>query len=215
MFADKRENQLELFDAGGQSAPRPRREAMGRFFIQVRHDQLVLAGISGLIGVAVIFATGVERGKQLARAERSLLVRQQPSAPEAPARPIEAEKRAAPAKVDRPQAPAPAKVPGKTGTRVASAEPAAAAPAAAQPKKAAAAKSSGSSRYAVQLATYSKPQLAKRELERLQAKGERAFLIMRNGRVVVYAGPFPSKDNAKEKVASLKGRYQDCFVKTL
>jgi septal ring-binding cell division protein DamX len=156
----------------------------------------------------------VERGKQLARSERSLLVRQQPAA-ETPTRQTEIEKRPAPAKVDRPQAPAPAKLPGKASTRVASSEPAATALTTAQPKKAPEAKSSGTSRYAVQLATYSQPRLAKRELERLQAKGERAFLVMRNSHIVVYAGPFPSKDNAKEKVTSLKGRYQDCFVKTL
>lgn len=71
------------------------------------------------------------------------------------------------------------------------------------------------SRYAVQLASYSQPQLAKRALAQLQAKGERAFLIMREGRTIVYVGPFPSKGHASEKVADLKVHYQDCFVRSL
>jgi cell division protein FtsN len=194
---------------------------MGRLLIHARHDQLVLTGIAGLVAVAVIFASGVERGKQLARSERSLLVRQQPSAAENDSRqatdtkPAETEKRPAATKSERSPAPAPAKLPGKASVRVASEQPSAAVLVVAQPKKATAVKPAGSSRYAVQVATYKQPQLAKRELARLQAKGERAFLIMRNGSVVVYAGPFPSKDNAKEKVTALKTRYQDCFIKTL
>jgi cell division septation protein DedD len=63
--------------------------------------------------------------------------------------------------------------------------------------------------------TYRQPQLAKRELERLQAKGERAFLMSRKGLTVLCVGPFPSKDNAKEKLVQLKDRYQGCFLKTL
>ena len=56
------ENQLELFDGGYQPIRPPHREVLGRFLLQLRHDQLVLAGIAGLIGLTVVFACGVERG---------------------------------------------------------------------------------------------------------------------------------------------------------
>ena len=67
----------------------------------------------------------------------------------------------------------------------------------------------------MQVVTFSRPHLAKQEMERLHARGERAFLVMRDGRTVVYVGPFPSKTNASQKVASLRTLYQDCFVRTL
>ena len=75
--------------------------------------------------------------------------------------------------------------------------------------------SSGASRYAIQVVSYRQPLLAKRELDRLQAKGERAFLVSRKGFTVLCVGPFPSKHNAKEKLVQLKDRYQGCFLKTL
>jgi cell division septation protein DedD len=58
-------------------------------------------------------------------------------------------------------------------------------------------------------------QLARRELQRLQERGERAFLVNRGQYTMVYVGPFGSRDNAREKLPQLRSRYQDCFVKTL
>lgn len=182
-------NQLELFELTRQSAPRPHREALGRFLLQLRYDQLLLAAMAGVIGLTIVFATGVERGKQLVRTERAMLARQQP----------------VPAPVATPPAPA---APAMTATPPASSAPA-------QKKEPAKAKT-GKSRYAVQVVTYSQPQLAKRAMDRLRAKGERAFLVIRDGgRTVVYVGPFPSKDHAVEKVSALKTQFRDCFVKTL
>jgi cell division protein FtsN len=213
-----RENQLELFDVRHQAAPRPRRETLGRFLVSLRHDQAVLAGMAGLIGLTIIFACGVERGKQLARLERSLLIRQpsQPAAQvpsanraESPVQRAEgATARTVPAagkaKARPTQAPATAPKP-KTATRLAAEAPAAPA----------AASGASRSRYAIQVVTFSKARLAKEEMDRLRARGERAFLVMRNGRTVVFVGPFPSKSNAAEKLAALRSQYQDCFVKTL
>lgn len=71
------------------------------------------------------------------------------------------------------------------------------------------------SRYAVQVRTYQQPQLARMELERLKAKGESAFIVIREGRTSVYVGPFPSKADASKKLAMLKTRYEDCFVRSL
>lgn len=211
MGLEGQENQLELFDVANQPTARLRQESIGRFLLQVRYDQAVLASIAALIGVAVVFACGVERGKQLVRGERALVAHPQlagshesgskgvapestvggkPSATGAETRKA-SELLETPAIERKPQKP--------QLTRVAEA-----------PQR-----GSPVSRYAIQVVAYNQPQLAKRELDRLQSRGERAFLIMRGGRTLVYVGPFGSKDNASEKLSSLRGRYQDCFLKTL
>ena len=202
------EGQLELFDVAQQPAPRLHRETWGRVWLQLRYDQLVLTGIGGLLGIAVIFAFGVERGKQLARTERPLLARVE-SAPAA-------EQGAKPAK----QAVSEPETTVKPATKPASTTPSVA-PKKKEPVRVASKSSSkkpvasGKSRYAIQVVTFAKAQLAKQELDRLLAKGEPAFLVMREGRTRVYIGPFSSKGNASERLSQLKLRYQDCFVKTL
>ena len=189
--------QLELFELTRQSAPRPHhRDTLGRVLLQLRHDQLVLAAMAGVIGLTIIFASGVERGKQLARTERAILARRQ-AAPQVSA--------AAPAPMTAPV------VIAAPATQAATT----AGPVPAHKKEPAKAKA-GKSRYAVQVVTFSRPQPAKQEMDRLQAKGERAFLVIRDGgRTIVYVGPFPSKDHAVEKVSILKMTYRDCFVKTM
>lgn len=182
------EDQLELFEGAAPSAPRPRRESVGRVLLQARYDQLVIAAIVGLIGVTVVFACGVERGKQLARAEAPM---------SAPATSLVA-----------PPAPAASRDEPRSGSRPAASP---AAPKAKPPSKTA----SSNTRYAIQVVTFSRAQRARQELERLRANGERAFLVMRDGRMSVYVGPFPSKQHASARLASLKSRYQDCFVKSL
>lgn len=215
------ENQLELFQLSERSAPRPNRDLVGRLSLNVRHDQIVLAGMAGLLTVAIVFACGVERGKQLARSEHMLLARQQsagkgrtPSREETttaqgqadatPAAAVKTEQKPAHALPASP----PAKV--KIPTRLA-------ADAAAGSKKsdAARAATAGKSRCAIQVVSFSRPQRARAEVERLQALGERAFLIIRDGRTIVYVGPFPSRDHAGEKLTALRARYEDCFVRTL
>ena len=208
MAFESQENQLELFDLRNSSAPKVRRESLGRILLQLRYDQLVLGSMAAILGVTVIFACGVERGKLLVRVDRSILVRQPPAAP-APQPTVTAELPTTPQPVPA-AAPStvavqkttqkPAQVPGtKVKARVVSA------PAAGK----------SSSRYAVQVVTFTRAGDAKQEMDRLHARGERAFLVMREGRTVVYVGPFPSKSNATEKVTTLKSRYQDCFVRTL
>jgi cell division septation protein DedD len=194
------EQQFEFFDAVSRPIAPTRRHMIAPVRLQIRPDQAMVAGVASLIGVAVIFAFGVERGKQLVRTERSILARRPVELPELPV----------------PVAPATA-VKTKSSTT---------SPAIKPPKKLASspakntvktekAGAGSTSRYAVQLVSFSTPQLAKRELERLQARGERVFLVMRQGVTVVCAGPFPSKANAAEKLTNFKPRYQDCFIKTL
>ncbi len=173
-------------------------------WFHVRHDQLILVSIAGLLSLTVIFAAGVERGKRLVRSERLLLprVEQQIVIPLAAA--------------SRQSASAPKAAAVKPAQAPAAAKPVTTASPAAPAKKSAPNKVAGSgSRYAIQVVTFSQPTLARKELQRLQAQGERAFLIMRNGRTVVYVGPFPSKNNASDKLSTLKSTYQDCFLRTL
>ena len=191
MVPENREKQLELFQVAAQSAPRPAREAWGHVWLPLRHDQLILISVGGLLALTVIFAIGVERGKELVRGEHAFL-------PRPPAATVAAKPEMLPvstkaeSKVTPPATPVMAPKP-KTRTKLAS----------------------GSSRYAVQVVTYSQPRLAKQEMDRLRARGEQAFLVMRDGRTIVYVGPFPSRDHASEKVMTLKPQYGDCFVRTL
>lgn len=196
------ERQLELFDVANQSVSRPRFDLPGRIILQCRHDQLVLWGIGVLVGVTVVFATGVERGKRLARSEHRMLARELPSMEAATPGASAKAPKASPA----PQAgvevkPAPVVVPKAVKK---------------QPSKVVAEPAGKSkSRYAIQVVTYRQPQLAKKEMDRLKARGEPAFLVMREGRTIVFVGPFHTRDNASQKVVSLRSHYQDCFVKTL
>ncbi len=180
------EQQLELFQPSERRAHSGHVHSGRPFAFRLRHDQAMLLGIGTLIGVAVIFACGVERGKQLARSERLLLARDLPSTLSAPVEPPKAAVQAPSTPKTKSNSPRPT---GNNGTT--------------------------KSRYAVQVVTYTRPQLAKKELQRLQARGEPAFLMIREGRTTLYVGPFPSKSHASEKLSSLRTRYQDCFVKTL
>ena len=217
MAFESQENQLELFDLRNSSAPKVRRESLGRILLQLRYDQLVLGSMAAILGVTVIFACGVERGKLLVRVERSMLVRQSSvsvpnetvKAPAAPSKPSET------AELPGTLQFAPAAVPSTVAVKKTTEKPAQAPGPKVKTRVVSAPVAAGKSRYAVQVVTFTRATAAKREMDRLHASGERAFLVMGNGRTIVYVGPFPSKSNAVEKVSTLKSRYQDCFVRTL
>ena len=180
-------DQLELFDLSTSPA-RPRRMMPGVFRMELRHDQAMIGGIVVLIGLTVVFAFGVERGKQLARAERTFF----------PLRAMSGE------------GPGPSPTSGTVTdagsgkTRQTEAKPRAPSHERAVP-----------SGYAVQLVAYRQGQLARREMDRLAQAGEQAFIREREGFSVLYIGPFASKAAARQKVAKLKARYGDCFVRSL
>lgn len=220
-MSDHQEQQLELFERPRHSATnRQRQETLGRILFQLRHDQLVLGIMACLLGVTAVFACGVERGKQIVRFERTLLAREEPATirttaqtPTLPGQPSasgnvsRSSDGSLPPRHIEPQrtVPSPAQAPRvKRAVKTAS-----------MPGATPARERAGKSRYAIQVVTYSRAHRAKRELERLQALGERAFLVMREGRTTVYVGPFPSQTNASEKLLVLRPRYHDCFVKTL
>lgn len=195
MEVDTRNAQLELFELAEQ--PARRTKSWVPRALMLRHDHAVLLLIFGLIGGSVVFAFGVERGKQLARAERMLL---DPS-------PM----KSASLSNATPSVPAAkSAVNQKTGKS----ETALKAPA---PKAAPStpAKLPGKTRYAVRVVTYHQPNLAQLELQRLQKRGESAFLVKQSDRVALYIGPFPSKEHATEKLITLRRQYRDCFVQRL
>jgi cell division septation protein DedD len=63
--------------------------------------------------------------------------------------------------------------------------------------------------------SYSQPQLAKQELERLTQRGEPAFLMETNQLTILCVGPFATREHAKAKLTNLRPRYRDCFVRSL
>ena len=206
------ETQLEWFDVPHHASPR----RGARIFSQplrMRPDHAVLGLILLLIGTSVVFAVGMERGKRLARTEpgvfepmaaapqrqanaaspgETLAIRPPISGKGSPAMPP------APARetLERPSAPMPNTAPT-------------------QPSRKPGKTSAPKSRFAVQIVSYRQMKLAQRELQRLQQRGETAFLVTRQDRTVLLVGPFVDKERASSKLASLKRRYQDCFVRTL
>ena len=186
--------QLYLFKVPAERAAQPEPLRIGA--LSLRPDHVLLSLMFGLIGLSVIFALGVERGRQVAQVGPPLLAPREPevkakastSSVEAEAPSIRRETAPSPVVAPKPQAP-------KTPVKVAAA--------------------GGSSQFAIQVVTYSQPTLAQQELQRLHQRGERAFLMKRPGRTVLYVGPFPSKAHAATKLTSLRHQYQDCFVKGL
>jgi cell division septation protein DedD len=166
----------------------------------------MLLVVGGLVGVSIVFALGVERGKQLARAERPLLGAQTilANGAQAPQAPADVKAKAV-APTDR----TPDASPPKTTPELKAAPKAGSSPKA--PTKIV----GGKSRYAVQVVSYRRPKLARLELQRLQQRGERAFLLMKQDTVALLVGPFPSKENAQAKLASLRQRYEGCFLRSL
>lgn len=194
--------QLELFElAQVKLQPQPHRQKVGRVVIQLRHDQFLVAVIAMLMTSTVVFAFGVARGKQFVRSERLILARnprveeQHPVVQQGNSTTNRSEVKSQVLPAEKSESTISTPLPKR------STEPLPV--------------DDNKGRYAVQVVTYSKPQLASRELQRLQTLGEDAFLVTRSGRTVLYVGPFPSKANARQKQTELKTRYQDCFVKTL
>jgi len=209
--------QFELFDVRDHAPSQPSSTTIGMF--QIRHDHAVILAIAGLISVSVVFACGVERGKRLARTEfiasPSITVKAQDSdatlSAKQPTRSASSEELSGsqPSSQSAEALPSqPLAVPTTPSMPATMAKPAA-------PKKAPAKAATTRSRFAIQVVTYTKPMLAQRELQRLKQRGEQAFLVNTSGRVTLCIGPFPSREHASAKLASLKQQYQDCFLRTL
>ena len=192
------DEQLELFELTHKTKPSTRNVgSLER--VQLRPDQAVLLTMVGLIGVAVVFALGIERGKQLVRSERLLEI------PKATPSGVTSGSQTPSPRAETPSA-TPQDAPTSPSDRKAAPQ---------QTPKGPSKTVASRLRFAIQVVSYSQPKLAQQELQRLKARGEPAFLMMKQGRAVLFVGPFPTKANASARLSSLKRRYQDCFVRSL
>lgn len=204
------DTQLEWFDLPPQAAAATRNRQAWRVVepLRVRADHAMLGLILTLVAGSVVFAVGIERGKHVARAERwaespqHAATSMEPAVPASKMAPAVERKSLppAPSNVSKPSpsTPAPKAVPGMR-----------------KPAKSVASADATDSKFAIQVVSYSQPQLAQRELQRLQQRGEHAFLVVIKDRTVLMVGPYGSRDRATAKLSSLKQQYQDCFVRTL
>lgn len=180
--------------------------------IHIRQDHAVLLAIAGLIGISVVFALGVERGKRLILASTPVApITTVANEPQPPSQALDAKPlSSAPATgLQQDEAPKPAPTPAP---EAATPKPEKVVAPAVKPTKT---PIKSASRFAIQVVTYKQERFAKKECDRLKQRGEPAFLVTKKDRVVLYVGPFPSREHASAKLANLKQQYQDCFLRTL
>ena len=198
---DAKSQQLNLFELPEQPAPAHR--GIGRIrHMQLRSDHAVLFLILGLVGISVVFAVGIERGRRLTREEHALIGSSVASGQEA----VRVE-----TKASLPQPPASTSANSESQTNVS-------APASIPPRERRTSPKKlveHHGKFAIQVVSYSQSTLAQQELARLQQRGETAFLVQKEGRMVLFIGPFSTKSNASAKLADLKQRYRDCFIRSL
>jgi len=69
--------------------------------------------------------------------------------------------------------------------------------------------------YIIQLASYLKENLAKKEKQYLKDEGFSAEISKKGEYIVLYVGKFNTKKDAEKIKTSLKKRYSDCFIRRL
>ena len=70
-------------------------------------------------------------------------------------------------------------------------------------------------RYSIQVASYSRKDIALEEVDTLKKKGHDPFLIQKGQYVALCVGRFATKEEATTIAKNLKARYSDCFVRKL
>ncbi len=196
--------QPELFGLSCERAAAPRGiTAIGS--LRVRHDHVVLVIMLCLIGVSIVFALGVERGKSLVSSAIDLF-------PQRLANPEPRGQSATPATIS--SSPQDQDVRHHDPNKAAQGHPTPTQRPVQSPSNTPKTLA-GELGFAIQVVSYSQPKLAQQELTRLKQHGERAFLVLRKDRVAIVVGPFTTKEHAKMKLASLRQHYQDCFLRNL
>ncbi len=69
--------------------------------------------------------------------------------------------------------------------------------------------------YIIQVASYLKETIARKETEQLRKSGFSAFLTKKGKYLVIYVGSFPTKKEAEKTKLMLKKRFNDCFIKKI
>ncbi|MBI4355067.1 MAG: SPOR domain-containing protein [Candidatus Omnitrophica bacterium] len=187
--------QPELFAnvSGGEAGRVQRRPpvfTLGRVTIPVPLEQGILGTIILLLVMVVTYALGVERGRGVRRGEEASNTE--------PAKPVMAL-----ATPPIPVQAAPVAIPVKAANR---------ATPAARPVLASAA-SAAAAPFTIQLATFSTPALAQRDLKKLERQGYHPFLMTSGKYVVLCVDHFATKAAASKRLAEFRKGYHDCFVR--
>ena len=69
--------------------------------------------------------------------------------------------------------------------------------------------------YTIQLASYKARKFADKEAEVLKKKGLTAFVLYKGDYVILCAGKFSDKEEARNSMSQLKTRYKDCYLRRL
>ncbi|MBC8436526.1 MAG: SPOR domain-containing protein, partial [Candidatus Omnitrophica bacterium] len=67
----------------------------------------------------------------------------------------------------------------------------------------------------IQLASYKARKFADKEAEVLKKKGLTAFVLYKGDYVILCAGKFSDKEEARNSMSQLKTRYKDCYLRRL
>jgi len=69
--------------------------------------------------------------------------------------------------------------------------------------------------YTIQLASYKGRQSADKEADTLKKKGLTAFVVYKGDYVILCAGKFSDKEQARNSMSKLKKQYKDCILRRL
>ncbi len=180
----------DLFSEYKTTAKRSKRHLSEGLFISP--EAFIGGVILFIISLILAFSLGVEQGKRIARGSKVVVKKEIAS--------VEAKQEVkAPAKktASRPK-PAPAPKPK---------------PEMSQPKPTTTTSSKVKKMYAVQLVVYRDKKYAERELKYLKRQKYPFYKEVKNGKIIISAGPFATLEEAKKAERALKKRYKDCFVK--
>ena len=72
-----------------------------------------------------------------------------------------------------------------------------------------------SGQFTIQIASFRSRTSAQQEFETLKGKGYSPFMVTKKGIIVLYAGNFTNKTEAKPLLSQLQKRYKDCFIRRL
>lgn len=70
-------------------------------------------------------------------------------------------------------------------------------------------------KYAVQLVVYKDKRYAQREVEYLKKQKYPFFKKVKDGKIIISAGPFANMDEARKAEKDLRRRYKDCFIRLI
>jgi cell division septation protein DedD len=195
-----KETQLNFFGSDQDT------EGKKRYSVTFGLDTLILIGIVIGLLLTVAFSLGVERGRKIAYVDAKketimpVLVKEAPLA-------VSAEEAAEgiiqPASSHTSAQVAPSTASEKTAKQ---APP----PVAEKPAQA----ETPETGYGIQIATYVHQSRADREADDLKTKGYPTIVAKKGEFFVVFVGPFTKKEDAGNKLSTLRKKYSDCFIKT-